>query len=578
MLRFLRIRNLAVIEAVEVEFDPGFNVLTGETGAGKSILVEAVGLLLGGRALGRSRPHRRRRGHHRSASSSARTAARCIIRREIAAQGRSRSFVNGALATARRCASVVRRLVELHGQHEHQALLDPADASPCSTTYAGLEPPRPAWRRSGRTVRELRERLGSASMDARERAARLELVAFQLGEIDDRAAGGRARTTSSSRAGTCWRTPSASSGCARRATTSCTTATTRCCAQLAGVWKRVERAGRDRSAFAPHRRRARRRSKRSSRTWPSFLRGYADGVDASPATPAAGRGPAGAARAAEAEVRSGARRRDRDGRGAPGGARARLTGATSERSATSSSSSPRPRRRFLTAARELVGRAAPRPSDVRARASRRCSRSSRWPRRGSRSGSSRPSRARWAGRAAGIDRASSSSRRTRARTRGRWRGSSRAASSRGSCWRCDARLRRPAGQRADRGRKTLIFDEVDAGIGGRVADVVGELLRELGGALPGAVHHPPAADRGARPRRSSRSRSASRGGRTVTVVTRLDRRRARGRDRADDGGSRQRSEARAGERPRAAGRRRRPEGERRTGGERRKRKSGRPRA
>ena len=52
MLRFLRIRHLAVIDSVEVEFDPGFNVLTGETGAGKSILVEAVGLLLGGRASG----------------------------------------------------------------------------------------------------------------------------------------------------------------------------------------------------------------------------------------------------------------------------------------------------------------------------------------------------------------------------------------------------------------------------------------------------------------------------------------------------------------------------------------------
>ena len=50
MLRYLRIRNLAVIESVEVEFEPGFNVLTGETGAGKSIIVEAVGLLLGGRA------------------------------------------------------------------------------------------------------------------------------------------------------------------------------------------------------------------------------------------------------------------------------------------------------------------------------------------------------------------------------------------------------------------------------------------------------------------------------------------------------------------------------------------------
>ena len=52
MLRFLRIQHLAIIDSVEIEFDPGFNVLTGETGAGKSILVEAVGLLLGGRASG----------------------------------------------------------------------------------------------------------------------------------------------------------------------------------------------------------------------------------------------------------------------------------------------------------------------------------------------------------------------------------------------------------------------------------------------------------------------------------------------------------------------------------------------
>ena len=98
MLRFLRIRNLAVIEAVDVEFEPGFNVLTGETGAGKSILVEAVGLLLGARASS---------DLVRTGETIASIEAiiedgdrELVVRREITSQGRSRSFINGALATA----------------------------------------------------------------------------------------------------------------------------------------------------------------------------------------------------------------------------------------------------------------------------------------------------------------------------------------------------------------------------------------------------------------------------------------------------------------------------------------------
>src|SRR4026209_1709247 len=98
MLRFLRIRNLAVIEGVEVEFEPGFNVLTGETGAGKSIVVEAVGLLLGARAA----PVLARRGEPHAAIEAIfeHRGDEIIVRREISSQGRSRSFINGALATA----------------------------------------------------------------------------------------------------------------------------------------------------------------------------------------------------------------------------------------------------------------------------------------------------------------------------------------------------------------------------------------------------------------------------------------------------------------------------------------------
>src|SRR4249919_2255865 len=98
MLRFLSIKRLAVIDAVEVEFDPGLNVLTGETGAGKSILVEAVGLLLGGRASG---------DLVRTGEENATVEAifenggeELLVRREISASGRSRAFINGELATA----------------------------------------------------------------------------------------------------------------------------------------------------------------------------------------------------------------------------------------------------------------------------------------------------------------------------------------------------------------------------------------------------------------------------------------------------------------------------------------------
>src|SRR5687767_4103415 len=98
MLRFLRISQLAVIDAVEVEFDPGLNVLTGETGAGKSILVEAVGLLLGARASG----DLVRTGEDVATIEAIFESGGVerLIRREITAQGRSRAFINGELATA----------------------------------------------------------------------------------------------------------------------------------------------------------------------------------------------------------------------------------------------------------------------------------------------------------------------------------------------------------------------------------------------------------------------------------------------------------------------------------------------
>src|SRR6187397_1594333 len=138
MLRLLRIRNLAVIESAEVEFEPGFNVLTGETGAGKSILVEAVGLLLGGRASGDLV-----RTGEESATIEAifeRGGEELLVRREVTAQGRSRAFINGDLATAGALKDLSSRLIELHGQHEHQTLLDPSTHLGVLDTFGRLDP------------------------------------------------------------------------------------------------------------------------------------------------------------------------------------------------------------------------------------------------------------------------------------------------------------------------------------------------------------------------------------------------------------------------------------------------------
>src|SRR5215468_2973667 len=137
MLRFLRITHLAVIDAAEVEFGAGLNVLTGETGAGKSILVEAVGLLLGGRASAEMV----RTGEELATVEAIFESGgeELLVRREITAQGRSRAFVNGALATAGVLRDLSSRLIELHGQHEHQTLLDPSSHLAVVDAFGGLQ-------------------------------------------------------------------------------------------------------------------------------------------------------------------------------------------------------------------------------------------------------------------------------------------------------------------------------------------------------------------------------------------------------------------------------------------------------
>ncbi|MCC6319356.1 MAG: DNA repair protein RecN [Gemmatimonadaceae bacterium] len=152
MLTELRIRNVAIIESVTLPLAPGFNVLTGETGAGKSIIVEALGLLFGERASAdvvRSGSDRATVEGVFDLGANASVAALLdergidvedgivVFKREVAATGRSRAWINGTVVTSGLLAEVGARLVNIHGQHESRGLLDPEAQREVLDAYAG---------------------------------------------------------------------------------------------------------------------------------------------------------------------------------------------------------------------------------------------------------------------------------------------------------------------------------------------------------------------------------------------------------------------------------------------------------
>jgi DNA repair protein RecN (Recombination protein N) len=279
MLRFLSIRNLAVIESAEIEFDSGLNVLTGETGAGKSILVEAVGLLLGGRAS----PDLVRTGEECAtvqAVFDGEDGTELLVRREVTAQGRSRAFVDGALVTAGALRDLGARMVDLHGQHEHQALLDPETHLDLLDRYAGLEGLRQEAAAAFESLLRCRAALAQVNDLARQRASRTELIEFQLAELervqpkpgeDDELRALRTLLSSAERV-------------RRLADESYELLYDRdgaVLATLGQVWRRVgELAGLD-ARFAPFVE-SRDAIKSQLEELASFLRGYAASIDASP--------------------------------------------------------------------------------------------------------------------------------------------------------------------------------------------------------------------------------------------------------------------------------------------------------
>jgi DNA repair protein RecN (Recombination protein N) len=280
MIRFLSIRHFAVIDALEIEFGPGLTVLTGETGAGKSILVEAVGLLIGGRASSDFV----RTGEETAiiqAVFEAPEGQEHIVRREITAQGRSRAFIDDGLTTSAGLRETCSRWVELHGQHEHQRLLDPASHIDLLDDHANLAPLRSRVADGFAAYRDLASRLARLRSAERDSQARADLIAFQLAEIDrvgpqpgedDELAAARTVLANADRlARLCGQSYMALYEGDQAVL-----------AGLGGVWRQVDELASLDTRFAPYLE-ARDAIKSQLEDLAFFLRSYASGIDASPA-------------------------------------------------------------------------------------------------------------------------------------------------------------------------------------------------------------------------------------------------------------------------------------------------------
>ncbi len=188
MLRELRVRDLGVIEDLTLVLDPGMTALTGETGAGKTLLVEALQLVLGGRGasgLVRTRADEalvEARFDTSAPSVTEALDAEIVLARSVGAAGRSRAWIDGRMAPLARLAELGGPLVDIHGQRDQQSLRSSASQRQALDQVAGsdLEPLRVARRQR----REIDEALAALGGDERDRVRRADLLSYQVEEID----------------------------------------------------------------------------------------------------------------------------------------------------------------------------------------------------------------------------------------------------------------------------------------------------------------------------------------------------------------------------------------------------------
>lgn len=198
MLRLLSIRSFVVVDALDVEFDAGFSVLTGETGAGKSILLDALALLLGDRfELRQLRPGAARAELAAAfdvdtqpairdwlAAHELESGAELLLRRVLDAQGKSRAWINGRPATLAQLAEVGALLLDLHGQQAHQALAGAGAQRDLLDGYGRLAPLAAEVAAAWRAWRDAVERRDAAAANARATAEEREQLADRQRDLD----------------------------------------------------------------------------------------------------------------------------------------------------------------------------------------------------------------------------------------------------------------------------------------------------------------------------------------------------------------------------------------------------------
>lgn len=196
MLAELHIRNLAIIDELHISFSPGLNILTGETGVGKSIIVNAIQLLLGGRPQQEMVRSGEEEGMVEALFDLAAEPTlleglrqkgiggeELVLKRLISSRGKSRAYINGELATLQMLSSVAEEVINIYGQHHAQILRRPERHLDLLDEFGGLLPLREGYQRALRELRDVLGRIREIEADRERREREKELFAFQLKEL-----------------------------------------------------------------------------------------------------------------------------------------------------------------------------------------------------------------------------------------------------------------------------------------------------------------------------------------------------------------------------------------------------------
>lgn len=198
MLELLHIENIAVIEEADIQFCPGFNALTGETGAGKSIVIDAMGAVLGGRtsrdlirtgaakafvsaefsAVPADLPGLQENGLAPDEDGS------LLLQREISGEGKNACRVNGRPITVAQLRQIGGELLNIHGQHDGTQLLDEELHGAYLDRFGRTEEPLGAYQKAYTVLSDLREQIRALQMDEAEKARRVDSLRFQIGELE----------------------------------------------------------------------------------------------------------------------------------------------------------------------------------------------------------------------------------------------------------------------------------------------------------------------------------------------------------------------------------------------------------